>query len=114
MKHEKITQGLNLLKHNELTFQLWKNYTKTIDIQSRMNFTIYICLDSSPTYGLIINSHFMGLIKILRHVISYFMALLAPQKYDFLILILFIDLKKSMFCKGYYLHKPNFSKTCIH
>jgi hypothetical protein len=70
MKHEKITQGLNLLKHNELIFQLWKNYTKTIDIQSMMNFIIYICLESSPTYGLIIYSHFTGLIKILRHAIS--------------------------------------------
>jgi hypothetical protein len=70
MKHEKISQGLNLLKHNEFIFQLWKNYTKTIDIQSTMNFTIYICLESSPTYGLIIYSHFMGLIKILKHAIS--------------------------------------------
>ncbi len=57
-------------KHYELIFQLWKNHTKTINIQSMMNFTIYICLESSPTYGLIIYSHFMGSIKILRHAIS--------------------------------------------
>ncbi len=50
MKHKKKKKKiLNLLKHYELILQLWKSYTKTINIQLMMDFSPQVCLGFPPT-----------------------------------------------------------------
>ncbi len=68
--NEKKRGGFNLLKHYELTLQLWKTRTKTINSQLVMDFSIQLCMWSQPNYGLVVYNHCMELFKSTRHVIS--------------------------------------------